>query len=145
MVLISFLLILALLGVSAVLARDIGDVLNLDSIVINIVVILIFTLAINGWKMLSTVLKMTVFSHSNLDKNELSVVIPQLKGLMYANIVGGLLSTIQGIYSGVALGTLPFEISIYYASITTFYALIIAFFLFYPILIQLENEYVNFK
>ncbi len=145
MVLISFLFILALLGVSATLAKDIGDVLNLDSIAINIIVILIFTLAINGWKMLNTVVKMTVSNRSNLGKNELNIVISQLKGLMYANIVGGLLSTIQGIYSGIALGTIPFETVIYYASITTFYALIISFFLFYPILIKLENEYLNLK
>jgi len=140
MVAISFILILVLLGFSATMARGIEDILNLDSIAINIIVIIIYLIAIKGWKMMGTVLKMSIFNCSNFDKRELIIIIPQLKGLIYVNIIGGLLSTIQGIYSGIALSLDSLPIVIYYASITTFYALILSFFVFYPILIRLNNE-----
>ena len=134
MIFISFVLISCLYLFSAYLCGDIGYFINVDSIIILIGGLIIFTLGLKDYQSLIFGIK-DIFSFKKKDKETKNGNVAQYYlSLSLITPIIGLCSTAQGIYCGI------FGESIYnltqtfcIAGFTTVYGIIVSAFLFYPV------------
>jgi hypothetical protein len=153
MIIIGFALVTGLLLVFAYFNGNIFHFINLDSILLVILPGLIFS--IFNFKLkeyIKGIKSMFIFSLKNIKKD--NKVASHFRSLMSITIIFGILSTAQGLFSYIltnrdykrglielsefAMET-TFDQAVVFASFTTVYALLISFFLFYPIYI-IYNE-----
>jgi flagellar motor component MotA len=158
MVFIGFMLITGVLLIYAYFAGNIGYFINLDSILLVILPGLIFS--IFNFKLkeyFKGIKSMFIFSLKNINKD--NKVASHYRSLIFVTIIFGILSTAQGLFSYILadrdykkglikLSEFAMDITIgqaiVYASFSTVYALLISFFLLYPIHIMYkENLNVN--
>jgi flagellar motor component MotA len=141
MIILTFLLMLLLLLVSAMLSGNIGYFINVDSIVIVILGVFIYLIGSGAWKAFAQGIKLSVLPKTltKLSETEKKAINRLFKQLMVVAIVTGLLSAAQGIFSGVFSGAVDVTDSnevfqmFCIANFTTVYGVLISFFYFMPI------------
>ena len=135
MIMLGFLAVSGLLLGSAAVAGNIGACVNVDSLVLVLAAMCIAmpVFSRGAWKKLGIGLHTIVrFSKTTPDRETAKI----FAGLAISLPAFGLLSMLQGIYSGLmAGGRIPPETIIWYASYTFFYSLLISLFLFFPVVL----------
>ena len=136
MILIGFLMVNFILVLSAMLAGDVGTIYNLDSILINIgaLFVSILVIFIGRFKLFFAGLK-EILSLFKKSCNKSIEIARTFTGLSILTLGIGILSTLQGIYSGLLLSNnIRIEQVFLYASFTTTYSLDIVILVFVPII-----------
>ncbi|MDR2597470.1 MAG: hypothetical protein LBC76_09160 [Treponema sp.] len=156
MIFIGFALITGLLLVFAYFAGNIFHFINLDSILLVIFPGLIFSVFSFKFKeYIKGIKSMFIFSLKNKKKD--NKVASHFRSLIFITIIFGILSTTQGLFSYILTNRdykrgltelselvmeTTFDQAVVYACFTTVYALLISFFLYYPIYLM-HNEKLN--
>jgi len=156
MVFIGFALITGLLLVFAYFAGNIFHFINLDSILLVILPGFIFSVFTFKFKeYIKGIRSMFIFSLRKIKKDNKTA--SHYRSLIIITITFGVLSTAQGLFSYILTARdfkrglvklsefvteTTFAQAVVYAGFTTVYALLISFFLYYPIYIM-YNEKLN--
>lgn len=135
MILIGFIVINSIFVLSALFAGDIGAIYNFDSIVIIFIGLIVSALMVfcGRFKLLFSGLK-EIISFKKCGNKSVETADAFI-GLSVLTIGIGVLSTIQGIYSGIlsncSIGT---DRIILFASFTTIYSIDLVILLFIPLI-----------
>ena len=136
MILTAFFMLVFIFMLSAHLAGDVRLFINIDSLLIILAGVIIFTIGTGRIKpALRGLREMISFSFAGKSRDE--EVKNLFSGLCIASIAVGICSTIQGFISGVLLRlnySVPEILS--YASFTTLYGIMFAVFLFFPVYLR---------
>lgn len=148
MTFLTFVIFTALLLFSAFMSGNVGYFINIDSIVIVLIGIILFMLSIGKWRAFWMGIRMTVQNKylDKLSKEEIGEINRLYRSLVFVPIFIGLLSTIQGMFSGFL--ALDAESATLYnivrilclASFTTVYGLLFSVFIFLPIKIKTNKS-----
>lgn len=139
MIFIGFLLTSGIFFLFAHFAGGIQYFFNPDSIGIPLVAVMIFSLFTFRWRVFCKGVRcMFLFNVRDFEKDVR--VSRHYFSLMVVAIAAGVCSTFQGMISGILVGAtlpeteqFPLEAIACYASFSTVYAIMLSFFLFYPV------------
>lgn len=134
MIFLSFILISSIFLLSAHFAGNVGNFINIDSLLIILLGMAISSISLS-WGKVPSLKKgfIQIFSFS-MPKDKDTEVKNIFTGLLISTIAVGFCSSCQGILSGILSGNnLPILQVLSFASFTTIYALIISIFLFLPV------------
>lgn len=139
MIFIGCLLISGIFFLFAHFAGGMQYFFNPDSMAVSLLVVVLFSLFTFRWRVFCKGVRcMFLFRVRDLEKD--ANVARHYFSLMFVAIAAGVCSTFQGMISGILFGAtlpetekFPLEIIASYTSFSTVYAMMLAFFLFYPV------------
>jgi len=137
MIVLIFISVSGIFLISAHLSGDIGYFINLDSLLIVIAGTLLSSAALSTGKFKYLIMGASEMISFSANKEKKSEVKNIYTGLAIMTIAVGVCSTAQGIISGIlSVNQYPLPEIISIASFTTVYSIIIAVFLFVPVIIR---------
>lgn len=148
MIFIGFILISGVFFLFAHFAGGMQYFFNPDSLAIPLVVVTVFSLFTFRWHVFCKGIRcMFLFNVRDFEKD--AQVARHYFSLMIIAIAAGICSTFQGMISGILFGAtlpetekFPLEAIACYASFTTVYGIMLAFFLLYPVyLLNLDKPH----